>query len=581
MIFICFLFIGNPLLSQNEQDYDLIQANLEAARDQDDYKRLANAYFQRAEYYFGEDFKSEQVLKDLQQSVVYYRYEKDSLGVSMAKMNMARLYIRSKSFYEDAIEFLNESGNYFKKNNHKREYGNSRTLLSKVYEARQDYEKAEAVINEAININLEINDKNLEIENGLIRAQISASQGLYKQASRMAQKLLGKSQKLKDKNLIVKSLTSYGNFQIGAGEYEEAIVALTEAEKKVVKGTPLQADIYQFLAKAFTRSFNYKVGYAYQSRYVELTKELMEKEKSDVFSKLSVEYQTVEKEKEIKELEIEKDDSEEKLVAQQRLNLTLGFAFIAGITALSFILLFYRQKIKVNTILAGQQDELNKREIKKLEDELKIQNLESMVQGQEQERKRIATDLHDSLGGTLSTLKLQFDNYNSEKEETERGGVIHKLIDEACVEVRKIARNLKPSAIENVGLEAAIIDLINKYKNTKIEINFHSDSEDHVLTYESKLHLYRIVQELLNNTIKHAGAQEVTIQLYTQDDEIILMVEDDGEGFDMDIVEKGLGLDNIKSRINMLKGDISIDSSKNRGTSVVIHVPISSNVDSE
>lgn len=571
------LLVGSQLLSQSLSTYKEIQAYLEEARENSDYEKLADAYYKRAKIQFNADYKNEEVLIDLQQSATYYRYVRDSLGYYKVKMDMAEMYIRSQSFYNDAITNLEESAGYFKRISDFKQLAIAQSLMSKVYAARQDYSQALALNNEAIAINKEVKDKRLEIENGITRANLYEQQGEYKKSVNLIRQYLAKSRKLRDNDLIVKSLLAYGDLQISNRNFEEAIESLTEAEKRVVKGNAQQAHIYELLAMAFMRNLDYKVAFAYQTRYTELIKSLLERSKSTNFQELSIAYETKEKEKEIKILEIEKDIDKDKLEKQKDLNYSLIAAFLAGLVALISFIFFLRQKLKVNTIVADQQDEINKQKIKQLEDDMKIQSLESMVLGQELERKRIATDLHDSLGGMLSTLKLQFDGYQSSRKETV-GIAIDSLIDEACGEVRKIARNLKPSALENVGLEAAIIDLINKHKNTNIEINFHSDSEDHVLKYESKLHLYRVVQELVNNAIKHAKPSEITIQLYTQEDEIILMVEDDGKGFDIDTIEKGHGLTNIRSRINILNGDVSVDSSENRGTSIVIHVPLGVNL---
>ena len=203
-----------------------------------------------------------------------------------------------------------------------------------------------------------------------------------------------------------------------------------------------------------------------------------------------------------------------------------------------------------------------------------------MVNGQEAERSRIASDLHDSLGGMLSTLKLQYDSLQIDHEdltEDKSYNKIMSLIDEACKDVRDIARNLKPTALEKLGLTAALKDLINRYSsNGTLDISLHTNNVDGKLNEESKLHVYRIIQELLNNALKHANASEIAVQVNSTQEELMIMVEDNGKGFVRQNVEKGLGLGNLESRVNVLKGEMMIDSTISKGTSVMVIIPIPS-----
>ena len=153
---------------------------------------------------------------------------------------------------------------------------------------------------------------------------------------------------------------------------------------------------------------------------------------------------------------------------------------------------------------------------------------------------------------------------------------IMNLIDEACKDVRDISRNLRPNALEKLGLSAALKDLINRYNSRgRLDISLHINDVDGILNEDAKLHVYRIIQELLNNALKHAQASEIDVQINKNDEDIMVMVEDNGIGFVESEVEKGLGLGNLQSRVNLLKGEISIDSVPKQGTSVIVHIPLS------
>lgn len=292
---------------------------------------------------------------------------------------------------------------------------------------------------------------------------------------------------------------------------------------------------------------------------------------------MAYEFETREKEREILRLEKDSEISSLRINQQRRLVWILLSSLILGVLGLFLIIRFYGQKIKANQLLAEKQSQLDQQKIKDMSNDFKIKNLESMIVGQEEERKRISTDLHDSLGGMLSFLKLQYDSLHlnhKELSDDEEYDQINNLIDTVCDEVRNIARNLKPAALEKIGLKAALTDLINRYKKLPdAEVTLHFHKTDKKLDYNTKVHVYRIIQELINNAIKHSKCKELDIQISSMNNEFVIMVEDDGVGFDVNNAIYGHGIENIRSRVNILKGDLQIDTQENKGTSIIIHIP--------
>ena len=199
-----------------------------------------------------------------------------------------------------------------------------------------------------------------------------------------------------------------------------------------------------------------------------------------------------------------------------------------------------------------------------------------MLIGQEVERERIAKELHDSLGGLLSTIKLRIDNIRNKETSPDRIQEFKKatgLLDTAVSEVRGISQNLQPGALSKLGLIPAINDLINRYDTDQgPEIVFQYFDIPLKIDQTVSLGIYRIIQEILTNAIRHSKADEVLVQLNLEGDDIIIHIEDDGVGFDPNIKYKSMGLENIKSRVNYLKGTIEIDSRPQEGTSFLIHV---------
>lgn len=194
--------------------------------------------------------------------------------------------------------------------------------------------------------------------------------------------------------------------------------------------------------------------------------------------------------------------------------------------------------------------------------------LTAFIDGQEKERERISKELHDNVGSKLSNFKRFFlREYPNKKMENQ--------IDIICKDVRELSHQLTPSEIKLVGLPGAISDLITKYTDDGLTIEFNCYEFPENISKNITSHLYRIIQESLNNVIKHAEANSVDVQLIGHKDYITLTIEDDGKGFNNSIPLSGIGLHNIKSRIEQLKGNFLLDTSLNKGTSILITVPIS------
>ncbi|MBX7226014.1 MAG: hypothetical protein K1X55_08275 [Chitinophagales bacterium] len=204
----------------------------------------------------------------------------------------------------------------------------------------------------------------------------------------------------------------------------------------------------------------------------------------------------------------------------------------------------------------------------------KVKNYSSLVTGIEQERERIAQDLHDGLGVILSSIKMKLSN-DSNTFHPEKLNSIIKDIDAAHEDVRTISRNLMSKTLTKLGLQSALEEMLNKVKENhpEIEITFFNNSN---LKFKetAALNIYRILQELLNNIIKHAIADEITIQLIQHKESLLVMVEDNGIGFNLSERPNGIGLENVKYRVQSMDGTLHVDSSLGRGTSISFELPL-------
>ena len=229
--------------------------------------------------------------------------------------------------------------------------------------------------------------------------------------------------------------------------------------------------------------------------------------------------------------------------------------------------------------ISAQKAQIQTQRIKELEKNAQLMALNATISGQESERRRIAEDLHDDLGGLLTSVKLQFKFLEQEIGQIRVRETFRKteeLLDRACHEVRRIAHNMMPETLHELGLLAALEDLFDSIPSDSLHIDLQSFNFDMRLPEEIEIMVYRIIQEIITNVFKHALATKVIIQLSHYDEYLNVTVEDDGIGFDHHSpMHKGKGLISIKSRVAYLNGRLEVDSQFNVGTSIHISIPIS------
>ena len=220
----------------------------------------------------------------------------------------------------------------------------------------------------------------------------------------------------------------------------------------------------------------------------------------------------------------------------------------------------------------------NKADVEKMKVRHQLDLFQSSIDAMEDERRRVSRDLHDEIGAALSVLRLQVGQMNIDQgfnpENTQNLIVGSKqLIDNTIENVRRISNDMLPSGLEEFGLKYAIEMLCDKVESaSRLVINLNINSLER-LDNRFELSLYRILQELLNNTLKHANATEVNIDFMTDNKQILIIYQDNGQGFDPEkLSKKGLGLKNIESRVSMIEGKLEYDTSLEKGMKVVIKV---------
>ena len=225
-----------------------------------------------------------------------------------------------------------------------------------------------------------------------------------------------------------------------------------------------------------------------------------------------------------------------------------------------------------------QKQLLQQQRISELEKEKQLTATEAVLKGEEKERTRLAKDLHDGLGGMLSGIKYAFNNMKGNLIMTAENSQAFErsmdMLDSSIKELRRVAHNMMPEALVKFGLDTALRDYCNDInQNSGVEVSYRSiDLADSNPDQTTSITIFRIVQELINNTLKHGAAQKVIVQVTKSGNHLAVTVEDDGNGFDTAILKqsKGIGWTNIQHRVEFLKGKVDVHSEPGKGTSVYI-----------
>ena len=329
-------------------------------------------------------------------------------------------------------------------------------------------------------------------------------------------------------------------------------------------------DAYATLSDCYKKTGSTPKALEYLQKSVVIKDSLLTETNLRQANTLASIYEVEKKEKEILGLRSKSEIQEINLKKESLLNKIL-FGGALALIILGFLgYLNFRNRQKIQAL-----------KITELEKDKQLQSVDAMLKGQEDERNRIAKDLHDGLGGMLSGVKISF---TAMKENlimsAENVGVFEHSIaqlDNTISELRKIAHNLMPEALVRFGLNDAIKDFCTSIMSaTHINIIYENLGETRKLDNTANTYIYRIIQELINNAVKHGNPKQIVVQMTTTPNKILLTVEDDGKGMDANkmTISKGIGITNIQHRVNYFKGNIAFENKTPQGTVVNIELNV-------
>ncbi len=309
---------------------------------------------------------------------------------------------------------------------------------------------------------------------------------------------------------------------------------------------------------------NYPKAYEYLHKYFKVKDSLEHISKETEYRILEAKYNTSEKERKIFQLEYEKREKE---IHLRNLQLWYGLVSVSLIIVLVTAYFLYKN-YKNQKMLNAQQDIIHKQKLDFLNSAREIEVMQAMIEAEDTERKRIARDLHDGIGSRLSSLNMQLQHLHQKSSDASDLEKLSTNLALAIKDLRETAFNLMPETLSKLGLDMALKDLCSAMSNSTVSILYSSTGIRPDNSAPHQVTIFRIVQELINNALKHSSCTEIIVDCSQNGELFLITVEDNGIGFHAENLSRysGIGLKNIKKRIKILNGILSIKSVLSKGT---------------
>lgn len=349
-------------------------------------------------------------------------------------------------------------------------------------------------------------------------------------------------------------------------DYQKAIEFLQQADQTKFSSNKkkIKSYILEFLALNYSALGNFKKAYESLNKSIELKAEFNTEEQNTKISELNIKYET--KEKEVENLTLKNKIQQNRVITY----ISIGLLFVV----ILLTVLIYKNLSKKKKI-AEQAALIQKQQLEKTLKDQELHDIDLILQSQEHERQQIANELHDHLGSLLATLKLNFQSLNKTTMQADNNlfTKTDAILEEAYQQVRNISHLKNLGVIGSEGLVFAVKKMAEKMTIiNKLQFNVLPFGLNERLTNSVEITLFRIIQELCTNIIKHAEASEVNIYLTQHNSDLNILIEDNGKGFDYHcIIEKdGIGLKSIEKKVEQMGGSFTVDSVLQKGTTIII-----------
>jgi signal transduction histidine kinase len=541
-----------------------------------------------------------EAIKIAEQGLQIAQQEKDSFAIAELNRNMGVAYY-FKGDYEKAASLYYESLYYFERNNKTLQQAMALNDIAKLCRKSRDLTRAAVTYERALTIFRQLKDSSgiqmILNESGVVYkyqgnyneairryrasldiatrlkdeagkswcynfiASVYVLQNKYEDAEDYNLRALAIRQTLKDTFTITLSYFDLGVLYSSWGKYERAQYYFEQSAALADKMQyrELVSNNYAELSKLANMQGNYKGAFDYYMWHTQLKDSIFNAQKTRQIEEISTIYETSKREQQI---------HQQQATIRKRNVLLYSALLLILVSLLIAYLLYNRYRLKQQA---------------KLQQEILLQQqmaAKAVLEAEEKERSRIAKELHDSVGQMMSVARMNLSSFAANislqsGEQHEALSNIIELVNESCKEVRAVSHSMMPLSLISKGLPQAIQELISRIDQSLLQVSFHHEGFENRANSNTETILYRVIQECVNNTLKHAGATHLDISLIKDHDGISATIEDDGRGMNINDAEEqgGMGLKNIRSRVQFLKGSIEFHSQPGNGTLVAIHIP--------
>lgn len=499
-----------------------------------------------------EQFYKALKLADAQKDTLYIINSK--LGIGWANMEMNQI--------EKAITWFKEALNTTNTKRFQINYPTIFTNMASCYGAIGEFDSSYVYCNKALELSKVNHDLSSQANANFILGNLLMISKKNKEAEDVFLEGYRIHQEIGDPFFIVSDMAQLSIHFANTNQYEKGI-DMAEQAIEYAQQHKLHAKLpmcYDALATNYRFSGQYKL-YGETMAKMNVLKDSVYKRTSELaVAEMNTKYETEKKEKIIQQQQFE--------ITKRNYFLYGGLGLVVLISLLAFLL--YRNH-------THKHEKYLQQELIKQQDMAS----EAVIEAEENERKRIAADLHDGIGQMLTAVKLNLEGLTdrisiSNKDDKKVYEKVILMLEESCREVRNVSHNIMPNALIKSGLGHAVKDFIEKVNSERLNIQLSITGIHEKLSSNVEIVVYRVIQECVNNVIKHAQANKLDISIIKDSDGLNVTIEDNGRGFNVSNLEnsKGIGMKNIRTRIEYLKGSVDIDSKPGKGTLIAFYIPV-------
>jgi len=549
---------------------------------------IANTYNKIGSVYLNMGNYDESVTFFYKSLEIYDKYDNKLRNITVL-INIGNIYLFHSEFNKALVEY--KKAHVILMNHKGRRRGFLASVLTNMgvcYKAMGQRDTAMTFFGNALEIRNKIGPKSSIA--GLYDniGSIKKSQGNYAEALNYYQRALEIRKGIKRPRWLASSYGSIGLLYAEQGKSKLAIGYLKKAidiadQNSLVE---ISMECKRGMSQAYQGLGDYKKALAYFVEYRELNDSIHSLRLEEKLNEYKQKYESEKKDRIIEHLEETQKladlEAEKQKIVNDKQSLVvkaLSFAALLLLVILFILHRYFKMKRASDRELFEKNEQINHQKTLKLMKDLEMSSIKSFVEGQEKERARIAADLHDRLGTLLSTVRLHFNSLeevlNQDADAQQSYEFAMQLLDKSVGEVRAVSHNLSKGVLTQFGLIAAVENMRDAINSAgKIQMQVMNYDVVSRLDPDSEINLFRVIQELITNVIRHAQTNEVIVQFSGGNTNLSVMVEDHGIGFDpKNVKSDGIGMTNLRKRISDINGEMTIESIIGQGTTIVIDVP--------